>query len=70
MAEVIDAAVREAAEKGYHGHRNTPFILDKIKELTKGNSIPANQALIKSNVKRATKVAVELSKISSSSSPM
>jgi pseudouridine-5'-phosphate glycosidase/pseudouridine kinase len=59
----IDQAVKEAAEQGFHGHSNTPFILSRIKELTKGNSIPANTALIKSNVAIATKVAVELSRL-------
>jgi hypothetical protein len=57
----IDQAVREAAEQGFHGHTNTPFILSRIKELTKGNSLPANRALIESNVAMAAKVAVELS---------
>ena len=63
MNIAIDEAVREAAEKGYTGHSNTPFILAKIKELTGGKSIPANRALIESNVARATKVAVELAKL-------
>ncbi|KUJ18684.1 uncharacterized protein LY89DRAFT_732237 [Mollisia scopiformis] len=62
--EAINQAVREATEQGFHGHANTPFILSKIKELTKGNSIPANRALIESNVAMAAQVAVELSKIS------
>lgn len=65
--EEIDAAmnqaVQEAADQGFHGHRNTPFILARIKELTQGNSIPANRALIESNVRMATKVAVELAKL-------
>ncbi|KAA8574131.1 hypothetical protein EYC84_005651 [Monilinia fructicola] len=39
------------------------FILARIKELTKGNSVAANRALIESNVKIATKVAVELSRL-------
>ncbi|RAL66271.1 hypothetical protein DID88_005942 [Monilinia fructigena] len=59
----IDQAVKEAAEQGFHGHANTPFILARIKELTKGNSVAANRALIESNVKIATKVAVELSRL-------
>jgi pseudouridylate synthase / pseudouridine kinase len=58
----IDQAVQEAAEQGFHGHANTPFILSRIKELTHGNSLPANRALIESNVAMAAKVAVELSK--------
>ncbi|QSZ33854.1 hypothetical protein DSL72_005427 [Monilinia vaccinii-corymbosi] len=59
----IDQAVKEAAEQGFHGHANTPFILARIKELTKGNSVAANRALIESNVKIATRVAVELSRL-------
>jgi len=56
----INQAVQEAADQGIHGHANTPFILARIKDLTKGNSIPANRALIESNVEMATRVAVEL----------
>lgn len=59
----IKAAVTEAAEKGFHGHRNTPFILSRIKELTDGKSVPANRALVESNVAIATRVAVELAKL-------
>jgi pseudouridine-5'-phosphate glycosidase/pseudouridine kinase len=65
----IDRAVREAAEQCFHGHSNTPFILARIKELTHGNSLPANRALIESNVSMAAKVAVELSKFPASESP-
>ncbi|KAE8442822.1 hypothetical protein EG329_002794 [Mollisiaceae sp. DMI_Dod_QoI] len=61
--EAINQAVQEAAEQGFHGHTNTPFILSRIKELTKGNSIPANRALIESNVEMAAKVAVELARL-------
>ncbi|KAF7872634.1 hypothetical protein EAF04_003551 [Stromatinia cepivora] len=61
----IDQAVQEAAEQGFHGHRNTPFILARIKELTKGNSVAANRALIESNIRMATRVAIELSRLRS-----
>jgi pseudouridylate synthase / pseudouridine kinase len=59
----IEEAVQDAERQGIHGHANTPFILERIKQLTEGKSIPANRALIESNVARATKVAVELSKL-------
>ncbi|PBP19441.1 IdgA domain protein [Diplocarpon rosae] len=62
----INQAVREAAEQGFHGHANTPFILSRIKDLTKGNSLPANRALIESNVAMAASVAVELCKFRAS----
>lgn len=68
MNAVIDDAIREAKERGFTGHANTPFILAKIKELTGGKSIPANKALVASNVERATKVAVELAKLESQGS--
>jgi len=59
----IDQAVKEAAEQGIYGHANTPFILAKIKELTEGNSLPANRGLIESNVAMAANVAIEYSKL-------
>ncbi|KAK4170238.1 pseudouridine-5'-phosphate glycosidase [Cladorrhinum sp. PSN259] len=63
MDEVIRTAVREADEQGATGPANTPFILNKIRDLTQGRSAPANKALVESNVARAAKVAVELAKL-------
>lgn len=60
MDVVIAEALRQADASNISGKDNTPFVLDKIKELTKGKSIPANRALIESNVKRAAIVAREL----------
>lgn len=60
---VIAEALRSADEKGIHGSDNTPYVLKKIKELSKGKSVAANRALITSNVVRGTKVAVELAKL-------
>ncbi|KAL4934992.1 hypothetical protein BDV06DRAFT_141235 [Aspergillus oleicola] len=62
----IDEAVRLADLEGHHGSDNTPFILAKIKHLSGGKSVTANRALVEANVKRATKVAVELSKLEQS----
>ena len=55
--------MRLADEHGIHGSDNTPFVLGKIKELSKGRSVIANRALIEANVVRGTKVAVELAKL-------
>ncbi|KAI9880014.1 MAG: hypothetical protein M1830_005933 [Pleopsidium flavum] len=65
MDTIIAEAIREADRQGASGRDNTPFILRKIKELTGGRSIPANRALIESNVIRGTKVALELAKLES-----
>ncbi|KAJ5102797.1 Pseudouridine-5'-phosphate glycosidase [Penicillium argentinense] len=63
MDRIIEEAVRLADVEGYNGSDNTPFVLAKIKELSGGKSVIANRALIESNVKRATQVAVELAKL-------
>lgn len=60
MDVIIEEAIRQADAAGASGKDNTPFILNKIKELTGGKSIPANRALIESNVRRAANVAREL----------
>jgi pseudouridine-5'-phosphate glycosidase/pseudouridine kinase len=59
----IEEAIQDAERHGIFGYANTPFILARIKELTNGRSVPANRALIESNVGRATRVAVELAKL-------
>ncbi|KAL3497014.1 Indigoidine synthase A like protein-domain-containing protein [Aspergillus germanicus] len=63
MDVIIEEAVRLADVEGYHGSDNTPFVLGKIKELSGGKTVIANRALVEANVKRATRVAVELSKL-------
>jgi len=63
MDAAIDSAVKEAAELGFHGSRNTPFILSRIKDLTEGKSVPANRALVESNVAMGAKIAVELGRL-------
>lgn len=60
---IITMAVAEAEEKGIGGSANTPYILKRIRELSKGASVKANEALIEANVVRGTKVAVELAKL-------
>lgn len=61
MDVVIEEALKQANAQGVSGKDNTPFVLAKVKELTNGKTIPANRALIESNVRRAAVVARELS---------
>lgn len=63
MDIIIEEAIRLAEVEGHRGSDNTPFVLAKIKALSGGKSVIANRALVEANVKRATKVAVELSKL-------
>ncbi|KAL5614616.1 hypothetical protein BROUX41_004715 [Berkeleyomyces rouxiae] len=63
MEGIISTALREAEEKGFTGSKNTPYVLGRIRELTGEDSVRANLALVTDNVKRATKIAVELAKL-------
>ena len=60
---IIAEALRLADVAGIYGAANTPFVLDKIKQLSSGRSVVANRALIEANVIRGTRVAVELAKL-------
>jgi pseudouridine-5'-phosphate glycosidase/pseudouridine kinase len=66
MDVVIQEALRQANASGISGKDNTPFVLAKVKDLTNGKSIPANRALIESNVKRAAIMARELAVLEAS----
>lgn len=69
MDAIISEAIKQADAAGASGNDNTPFILAKIKELSGGNSVVANRALISSNVKRGTLVAKELASLEKNGIP-
>jgi pseudouridine-5'-phosphate glycosidase len=57
----IETALAEAAKKNIHGPKVTPFLLEKVSELTKGKSKRVNIALLKNNARIAAKIALALS---------
>ncbi|HQL35135.1 MAG TPA: pseudouridine-5'-phosphate glycosidase [Bacillota bacterium] len=59
---VIDSAIMEAEEKGIKGKKITPFLLDKVKELTAGASLDSNIQLVYNNARLGAQIAVELSR--------
>ena len=61
--KIIDDALIEAKEKGISGKETTPFLLAKVKELTKGKSLEANLALVYNNAKVAAQIAKELESV-------
>ena len=65
MDAIISQAIRDAENAGSTGSANTPFVLNRIREITKGGSVSANRALVESNVIRGTKVATELFNLTS-----
>lgn len=54
----INLALLEADEKKIRGKDITPFLLGKIKEITKGKSLESNIALAKNNAKIAARIAI------------
>ncbi|MBS9781058.1 MAG: pseudouridine-5'-phosphate glycosidase [Gammaproteobacteria bacterium] len=60
--KAIETALKEAEEQGVRGKESTPFLLDRVKTLTGGNSLESNIALVYNNAKVGAKIAVELAK--------
>ncbi len=57
MEPLIEKASKEAREKGVHGQEVTPFLLQRINELTKGKSMRANLSLLLNNARLAAQIA-------------
>ncbi len=56
--DTIADAVREADERGIGRKELTPFLLARINELSKGESLKANIELVRNNARLAAKMAV------------
>ena len=57
------AKIIEAEAKGIRGKETTPFLLARVKELTGGDSLESNIALVYNNAKIAAQLSVELVKL-------
>ena len=53
----IKNSLRDASEKGIEGKAVTPFLLQKINELTKGESLRTNISLLYNNARLGSKIA-------------
>ncbi|MEA4962082.1 pseudouridine-5'-phosphate glycosidase [Lutispora sp.] len=63
ITKAIGNAVAEAEQKGIKGKESTPFLLAKVKEITGGESLESNIALIYNNAMVGSQLAVELAKL-------
>ncbi|HHW57827.1 MAG TPA: pseudouridine-5'-phosphate glycosidase [Clostridia bacterium] len=61
--KVIEDALYEAEKRNIKGKEITPFLLDKIKDLTQGKSLKANIELVKNNAHVGAKIATLLNKL-------
>ena len=60
-ANALEAALIQASAEGVSGRGVTPFLLERMRQLTGGASVEANRALLESNARLAGALAVEMS---------
>ncbi len=60
IENVIQQALNEAEENAIHGAALTPFLLDRVNQLSGGASLQANLALLRSNARLAAQIAAAL----------
>lgn len=60
ITPVIETALAEAVHQGIAAKAVTPFLLQRIFELTEGRSLAANIALVLNNARLAAKIASEI----------
>ena len=63
MEKIIDKAMVEMRKQGIKGKDTTPFLLAYIKELTGGNSLESNIALVLNNAVVGAEIAKEFAKL-------
>ncbi|CAK9050158.1 unnamed protein product [Durusdinium trenchii] len=63
VEEATRTAVEESVKQNIKGNEVTPFLLKRINELTQGESLRANIALVKHNAEVGALMAVELAKL-------
>jgi pseudouridine-5'-phosphate glycosidase len=63
MERAVQQALAEADRQGVKGKQVTLFMLEKLKELTSGDSFAANLQLLYNNARNSAKLAVELAKL-------
>ncbi|XP_041906507.1 pseudouridine-metabolizing bifunctional protein C1861.05-like isoform X3 [Corvus kubaryi] len=63
IEEAIQQALSQARSKGITGKEVTPFLLQKLTQLTDGKSLDSNLALIQNNARVGSCIAVALSKL-------
>ena len=63
----ISAALREADEKKVRGAATTPYLLLRIAELTAGESLASNIALILNNVRVGSQLAIDINRLQATS---
>ncbi len=64
LDQILSESLQLAKEQGIGGKNVTPFLLSRMSELSKGDTLKANISLLENNAKIAAQIAVELNKCS------
>lgn len=62
VKKAVDTALEEARGKGIRGQEMTPFLLKRVTELTRGNSLRANLGLLCNNARIAALISKQMAK--------
>lgn len=62
LKPIIEQALSEAEERGLRGKEVTPFLLAHVAELTHGDALRANLALLENNARVAAQIALALTR--------
>lgn len=62
VEQAIQDALTEASQQGIHGQAVTPFLLKRVAEKTKGDSLRSNMALVQRNAVVGADIAIAISK--------
>lgn len=60
VQKAIDQAVKEVGEKGIGGASVTPYVLERVRNLTGGESLQVNIRLVLNNAKVGADIAVAI----------
>ncbi|MFA9557482.1 pseudouridine-5'-phosphate glycosidase [Evansella sp. AB-rgal1] len=63
IKEIIESALEEAKVQGISGKETTPFLLNRVKELSEGKTLETNIALVENNALVGAQIAVSLIKL-------
>jgi pseudouridylate synthase len=61
--QIIQTALQEASQHGIAGKRVTPYLLQRINDLSHGKSLKTNIALVKNNARVGAELAVALARL-------
>jgi pseudouridylate synthase len=63
ISAAISRAIAESEERGIKGKDITPFLLDRIQQITGGDSLDSNVQLVYNNVRLGAEIAIELGRL-------